>query len=158
MFPGETARDRRLRLAACAVSDIAWRDDAGVRAAESFLRLLRFPFIGIELAERAFVASVVHARYAGPADDPALAPAMAVLSPALRRRALILGRVLLLGYRLAGSVPEILAGARLRIEAGAVRLEVSRAARVPDSEVVGDRMRLVAGALGVRQTFVVEVD
>ncbi len=158
LFAGETAPDRRLRVAACAVSDIAWRDDAGVRAAESFLRLLRFPFIGLEHAERAFLASVVHARYAGPADDPALEPAASLLSPALRRRALILGRVLLLGYRLAGSVPEILARARLRIEAGAVRLEVSRAARVPDSEVVGDRLRLVASALGVRRTQVVEVD
>jgi exopolyphosphatase/guanosine-5'-triphosphate,3'-diphosphate pyrophosphatase len=77
-------------------------------------------------------------------------------SPSLRRKALILGRVLQLGYRVSGSVPDILAGARLRIDADAVRLEISKAARVPDSEVVGDRLSLVASAIGVRRIEIVE--
>ena len=76
--------------------------------------------------------------------------------PSLRRRAMILGRALLLGYRFSGGVPEILAGARLHIGADIVRLEVGRAARVPDSEVVGDRLRLLATAIGVRRTEIVE--
>ena len=65
---------------------------------------------------------------------------------------MILGRVLLLGYRFSGGVPEILAGARLHIGTDIVRLEVGAAGRVPDSEVVGDRLRLVAAAIGVRRT------
>ena len=69
---------------------------------------------------------------------------------------MILGRTLLLGYRFSGGVPEILAGARLHIGADIVRLEVGRAARVPDSEVVGDRLRLLATAIGVRRTEIVE--
>ena len=156
LFASEAPAERRLRLAACALSDMAWRDHANVRAAESFRRLLQFPFIGLEHPERVFLAAVVHARYAGDPGDPTLAPAMGLLAPGQRRRALVLGRVLLLGYRLSGGVPEILAGARLKIAADAVRLEVGEAARVPDSEVVGDRLRLVADALGVRRTEVVE--
>ena len=35
-----------------------------------------------------------------------------------------------------------------------VRLEVGSAARVPDSEVVGDRLTLLAQAIGVRRTEV----
>ena len=69
---------------------------------------------------------------------------------------MILGRVLLLGYRFSGGVPEILAGAHLHIGTDIVRLEVGAAGRVPDSEVVGDRLRLVAAAIGVRRTEVVE--
>lgn len=151
LFPGEPPASRRLRVAACALSDLAWRDDARVRAAESYRRLIGFPFIGIDHAERVFLAAAIHARYAGAADDPALAPAIDLLPAALRRRALILGRVMLLGYRLSGGVADILATARLVIQADLVRLEVAHAARVPDSEVVADRLRLVGNALGIRR-------
>ena len=68
LFPGELPADRRLRLAVCALSDIAWRDHPDVRAEESFRRLLQFPFIGVDHAERTFVALAIHARYAGGAD------------------------------------------------------------------------------------------
>jgi hypothetical protein len=80
-----------------------------------------------------------------------------LLPASSRRKALILGRVLLLGYRLSGSVPEILAGAILRIGTDTVRLEVSKAARVPDSEVVANRLKLVADAVGIRRTQIVEI-
>ncbi|MEK0081685.1 Ppx/GppA family phosphatase [Benzoatithermus flavus] len=156
LFPGETAADRRLRVAACALSDIAWRDHPDVQGIESFHRLLQFPFIGIDHRERVFLAAAVHARYPGRLDDPWLQPAIGLLAPSARRRAQILGRTMLLGYRISGSVPEILARAGLRIEADRVRLEVARAARVPDSEVVADRLRLLADAIGVRRTEIVE--
>ena len=57
--------------------------------------------------------------------------AVSLLSPSLRRRAMILGRVILLGYRFSGGVPEILADAHLRVGADTVRLEVGKAGRVP---------------------------
>jgi len=157
LFPGEAQAEKRLRIAACALSDIAWRDAGGVQASESFRRLVQFPFIGLDHPERVFLAAAIHARYAGNPDDPVLSPAITLLSPAARRRALILGRVMLLGYRISGSVPSILEGARLRIAADAVRLEVAASVRVPDSEVVLDRLKLVASALGVKRTEVAEL-
>jgi exopolyphosphatase/guanosine-5'-triphosphate,3'-diphosphate pyrophosphatase len=147
-----------LRLAACALSDMAWRDHPDVRAAESFHRLVQFPFIGLDHTERVFLAAAIHSRYAGGADDPTFGPAIGLLSRNLRRRALILGRVMLLGYRISGGVPAILEAARLRIETDMVRLEVSAGARVPDSEVVRDRLTLVAAALGIARTDIIEVD
>jgi exopolyphosphatase/guanosine-5'-triphosphate,3'-diphosphate pyrophosphatase len=119
-------------------------------------RLLQFPFVGLDHSERVLLAAAIHARYAGDSDDPALAPSIGLLSAGLRRRALILGRVLLLGYRLSGSVPEIPANARLRIAADVVQLQVGRGARGPGSEVVRDRLDLVASAIGVRHTEIVE--
>jgi exopolyphosphatase/guanosine-5'-triphosphate,3'-diphosphate pyrophosphatase len=157
LFAGETPVERRLRVAACAISDLAWRDPTDVRAAQSFRRLVQFPFIGIDHPERVFLAAIIHARYGGDPGDPALAPTLAVLSAALRRRALILGRVMQLGYRLSGSVPEILASARLHISADSVRLDVGGDARVPDSEVVADRLRTVALAVGVSRSEIREV-
>ena len=69
LFPGETQGDRRLRLAVCALTDVAWRDHEKVRALESFRRLLQFPFIGITHPERAFLAVAIMARYGGNVDD-----------------------------------------------------------------------------------------
>src|SRR5919202_215097 len=82
LFPGETPAEKRLRVAACALSDIAWRDAGGVQAADSFRRLVQFPFIGLDHPERVLLAATIHARYAGSPDDAVLSPAITLLSPA----------------------------------------------------------------------------
>ena len=158
LFPNETPAEQRLRVAVCALSDIAWRDAVDLRAEESFRRLLLFPFIGVDHAERVFLAAAVHARYAGRADAPWLAPAIGLISPALQRRAQILGRAIQLAYRFSGVVPAVLASASLRLDPDCVRLEVSPAARAPDSEVVVDRLRFLATAAGVKRTEIVVRD
>jgi exopolyphosphatase/guanosine-5'-triphosphate,3'-diphosphate pyrophosphatase len=155
LFPGEPPRQTRLRVAVCALSDIAWRDHPDLRAEESFRRLLQFPFIGVDHTERVFLAAAIHARYVGRLDAPYLSPAIGLLSPTARRRAQILGRAILLAYRFSGGAPAMLAGARLNVDADRVVLEVAAAARAPDSEVVGDRLRLLAAALGVRRSEIV---
>ena len=158
LFSGETPGETRLRLAVCALSDIAWRDAPDLRAEESFRRVLQFPFIGVDHAERAFLAAAIHARYSGKPDAPWLEPAIGLLTPPLRRRAQILGRAIRLAYRFSGGVPAVLASAKLRIEPDVVRLEVAAAARAPDSEVVGERLKLLASALGVRRSEIVVVE
>ena len=156
LFPGESTAEARLRIAACALSDIAWRDHQDLRASESFRRLLTFPFIGITHEERVLLAAAVHARYGGKADDPCLSPAIDLLSKPLRRRATILGLAMTLAYRLSAGAPTVLAEAELKIETDAVRLVVGQAARVPDSEVVADRLAALAAAIGVKGAEVVE--
>ena len=156
LFRDEHEAERRLRVAACALSDFAWRDEAGLRAGESFRRLLQFPLIGLDHAERVFLAAAIHARYAGVLDDPILSPAVGLLPAAALRRAQLLGRALLLGYRLAGGVPEILTAAELRVGDKKVRLTVQPTARVPEREVVADRLKLLADAAGVRRIEIVE--
>ena len=135
---------------------LLWRDDPDLRAEESFRRLLRLPFIGLDHAERVFIAAAIHSRYAGKPDATWLSPAIEMLSPATRRRAQILGRAILLAYRLSGSVSEVLAGSRLTIEPDCLRLEVDGSARAPDSEVVGARLKLLAVAMGMRRFEVTE--
>ncbi|WP_424932220.1 hypothetical protein [Amaricoccus macauensis] len=155
LFPGETDSDRRLRLSVCALTDLSWRDHDKVRAEESFLRLLQFPFIGISHAERAFLAVAIMARYGGKAET-VTDRLGGLLSQSQLRRAEILGRALVLGHRFSASVPEILLQSRLRVEAGSVRLEVLDAESVPDSEAVQTRLRQLAKAMGVSDSEVVE--
>src|SRR4029077_10721193 len=116
---------------------------------ESFRRLLEFPFIGVTHPERVFIAAAIHARYVGRPDAAWLRPAIKLLTTAGRRRAQILGRAILLAYRFSGGVPAVLKSARLRIDPDCIRLEVASAARAPDSEVVSERLKLLANAIGV---------
>jgi exopolyphosphatase / guanosine-5'-triphosphate,3'-diphosphate pyrophosphatase len=157
LFPGESLSQRRIRLAVCALTDIAWRDHQKVRAAGSFLQLLEFPFIGISHSERAFLSVAVMARYGGKVDAEIQEKLGNLLSPKDIQRAEILGRALLVGHRFSASVPNILSQSRLRIDADAVRLEVSEAAQVPDSDAVQTRLRQLAKVAGIEVTEVVPV-
>jgi exopolyphosphatase/guanosine-5'-triphosphate,3'-diphosphate pyrophosphatase len=154
----EAPAETRLRVAVCALSDIAWRDAPDLRAEESFRRVLEFPFIGVTHRERVFIANAIRARYAGDENAPWLSPAISLLRPKERRRAEILGRAIMLAYRFSGGVPAVLKSARLRIEPNRLRLEVSGAARAPDSEVVSDRVKLLANAMGLRRSEIIDID
>jgi exopolyphosphatase/guanosine-5'-triphosphate,3'-diphosphate pyrophosphatase len=157
LFPGETPAETRLRVAICALSDLAWRDHPDLRAQESFRRVLQLPFIGIEHAERVFLAAALHARYNGRPDDPYLMPAAGLLSRSQRRRAQVVGRTIALAYRLSAGAPAVLKDSALKIGADGVILEVGNAARVPDSEVVMEHLQQLAGAVGVKRCEVVGV-
>jgi len=150
LFKGERPAYTRLRIALCALSDLGWRDHPDLRAEESFRRTLQFPLIGLEHRERAFLAVAIHARYAGRLDAPYLSAALKLLPETDHRRAEILGRAILLAYRLSGGMPAVLTNSRLKIGPNRLRLEVGRSARVPDSEAVNERLALLAAAAGTK--------
>ena len=156
LFAGETEAEARLRLAACELSDFGWRDHAELRALQSFFRLTQFPLVGLDHAERVFLAVAIFSRYGGSESEPEIQPFLQLLAPAARRRALVLGRALQLGYRFSGSVPELLAQARLALAGDTLRLLVSTTEDVPDTEPVRTRLKNVAKALGVRRTEIVK--
>ncbi len=158
LFPGESEEQKRLRIAAAALSDMAWSDHGSVQAKLSFERIVQFPFVGLDHPERVYLGAAVHARYDGKTDDPVLQPALALLSADQARRAQILGRAMLLGHRFSGSVPEILDTARITIEPDRVCLCVSNTESVPDSESVRSRLRSLAKAIGLRRSEIVKVD
>jgi exopolyphosphatase/guanosine-5'-triphosphate,3'-diphosphate pyrophosphatase len=153
----EKPADIRLRVALCALSDLGWRDHPDIRAEESYRRVLQFPFIGLNHEERAFLAVAIHARYAGRLDALYLSEVLKLLPDADHRRAEVLGRAILLAYRLSGGMPSVLASSRLSIGPKRLRLEVGRAARVPDSEAVSDRLSLLADALGSKSQEIAEL-
>lgn len=158
LFLEETEKERRLRVAASALSDIAWSDHANVQARLSFERVIQFPFVGLDHEERVYLAAIIHARYDGKPDDSILEPAIGLLSEHQRHRAQILGRAMLLGHRFSASVPEILDTARIVVEPDRVSLEVSDTESVPDSDAVRSRLRNLAKVIGVRRSEIVKVD
>jgi exopolyphosphatase/guanosine-5'-triphosphate,3'-diphosphate pyrophosphatase len=157
LFPEENEAQRRLRIAAAALSDIAWSDHGSVQARLSFERIIQFPFVGLDHPERVYLGAVVHARYDGRLDDPVLQPSIDLLSADQAQRAQVLGRAMLLGHRFSGSVPEILDTARIMIEPDRVLLSVSNTESVPDSDTVRSRLRGLAKAIGVRRSEIIKV-
>ena len=156
LFPGETTAERRLRVAACALSDMAWRDPPELRAEETYRRVLQFPFIGVDHPDRAFLAAAVHFRYDYKADAPWLEPAIRLIGEGARRRARILGSAMRLAYRFSGASQAVLASARLKTEGDRLVLETAPSARAPDSEVVAERLKWLASAMGLKSGGIVE--
>ena len=95
-------RARRLHRAACWLGDFAWIEHPDYRAQEAFTRSLRLPFAAITHPERVFVASVLHTRYGGAADDPVREPTRALLDPQAAGEVRTLGLALRLAYALTG--------------------------------------------------------
>ena len=142
--PAETPEQRRLRLAVCEVSDSAWREHPAFRAREAFYRLAQYPFIGLDHAERAFIAYAVFIRYEGRPDDLFIRPILLLLPEAERRRAELLGAALQLGYRISAAVPDLLATSRLEIAGDELRLHLPAPDAAPDPDILNPRLRAVA--------------
>ena len=132
------------------MSDSAWREHPAFRAREAFYRLAQYPFIGIDHAERAFLAYAVFIRYEGSPDDLFIRPILSLLPEAERRRAELLGATLQLGYRISAAVPDLLATSRLRIAGDELRLDLPAPDAAPDPEILKPRLRAVAQGAGSR--------
>ena len=150
LFRRAPSRDARLRLAACALSDIAWREHPDYRAEIAFLRTLRIPFTGIDHAGRAFVALAIHTRYEGRADGTVTGPAWQLLDEDRVRQAQILGLALRLAYTLSAGAPAILRVVRLGLDRGALELSAPAAQRHMIGEAVERRLEALARAIGRR--------
>ena len=125
------ARDR-LRLAACILSDVGWREHPDYRAEQAMLRVLRHPFLAIDHPERAFVALAIYTRYGGKPDADAVQAMLPLVSKRGQRRAEVLGRALRLAYRISGGDPDLLARSELSVADGSLQLKLPKDARLPD--------------------------
>ncbi len=151
----EPAADRRLRLAACLLSDIAWRAHPDFRAERGVDVALHGNWVAITAAERGALAAALHFCFGGGNDAPVLALLAALTPPPLMARARAWGLALRLGQRLTGGTASALAGSGLERAGGAVvlRLAPDHAALVGDT--VARRLKLLGNALGLEAKIVV---
>ena len=128
LFPDETAGERRLRRAACAIGDIGWRAHPDARAEQASAEALYAPALYASHPERCFLAGAVFARYANRESGGKLrAASERLLAPETRRRARIVGLAARLGEALSGGVPGILRRFPLSLEAHPPTLRLRRA-------------------------------
>ena len=149
LFPGETAEARRLREAACWLSDVGNHDHPEYRAEQSFLRVLRQPGIALDHHGRAFLALTVGFRYEADPHAPFLQAARVLLDPAEAQRAELLGHALRLAYTLSAGTPELLAGTALAVEPSGLVLRLARGGGAFAGESVLRRLERLGEVLGV---------
>ena len=149
IFPNETAGQRRLREAACWLSDIGSHEHPEYRPEQAFLRVLRQPGIGLDHHARAFLALTVALRYEAPAESAFLGPARTLLDLSTARRAETLGTALRLAYTLSAGTPQLLGGTSLTVSAGRLILGLAEANGTFAGEAVLRRLERLAQMLGL---------
>jgi exopolyphosphatase/guanosine-5'-triphosphate,3'-diphosphate pyrophosphatase len=154
LFPAETEAERRLRYAACLLSDIGWNEHPDYRALHAFHRVLRVPYPGLFHADRAELALGILLRYGGNEDDPMLKQVRTLLDDRRTTRARVCGLALRLAHTLSGGAAGLLSQTRLKLEKEVAVL------RVPEdhafwSEAIERRFGRVARALGLKSEIVV---
>jgi exopolyphosphatase/guanosine-5'-triphosphate,3'-diphosphate pyrophosphatase len=148
LFPSSSERTRRLHRAACWLSDIAWSEHPDYRAELAFTRSLRMPFAGISHADRVFVATVLHTRYGGVADDPVKEPTRQLLDERAAAEVRTLGLALRLAYTLCGGTIDLLSEAWLGREGDSLILEIPSTGSLFVGETVQRRLDVLARSLG----------
>ncbi|HUN41319.1 MAG TPA: Ppx/GppA family phosphatase [Acetobacteraceae bacterium] len=149
LFPYEAPETRRLRQAACWLSDIGSHDHPEFRSEQAFLRVLRQPGIGLDHHSRAFLALTTAMRYEVEADAPFLRPARLLLDVASASRAEVLGVALRLAYTLSAGTPDLLAGTSLSLRGGQLLLRLQEDSGVFAGESVVRRLDRLAQTLGL---------
>jgi exopolyphosphatase/guanosine-5'-triphosphate,3'-diphosphate pyrophosphatase len=149
LFPDELGEPRRLREAACWMSDIGSHDHPEFRAEQAFLRVLRQPGIGLDHHARAFLALVIAMRYEVESDAGFLRPARLLLDVASTHRAEVLGVALRLAYTLSAGTPDLLAGTALRLSDHRLVLRLEEDSGVFAGESVLRRLDRLAQTLGL---------
>jgi len=149
LFPTLDPAMRRLHRAACWLSDIAWTEHPDYRAEHAFTRALRMPVAAIAHRERAFIASALHTRYGGAADDPVRQAVPYLLDEDAAAEARNLGLALRLAYTLCGGALDLLAQVRLARGSDGVTLELPAEGNLFTGEAVQRRLDALARSLGL---------
>ncbi|MFW5679746.1 MAG: Ppx/GppA family phosphatase [Pseudomonadota bacterium] len=148
LFPDETVAERRLREAACHLSDVAWSTHPDYRDGYAADRVLHLPLPGVSHPDRAYLGLAVYLRYRGdPAKGPG--PMMQGLAGEHADRAIRLGQALQLAYRLSGATAHLIAASRLEVEPDRIRLVVPDDGSLPLGEAVERRLATLAKTLGI---------
>ena len=140
---------RRRHRAACWLSDLAWSEHPDYRAKQAFIRSLTLPFAGSTHSDRVFVATALHARYGGSAEDPVKEPTQRLLDERATDEARTLGLALRLAYTLCAGSIELLAELGLGRSDNTLTLDVPSESSLFVGETVQRRFDAVARSLSL---------
>jgi len=142
--PRETPEERRLRHAACLLSDIGWRINPDFRGVQSLNVIAHSAMAGIDHPGRAFLALTVYMRHDGPNESTEklvqrLHPVGALLVHNRRsvKRARILAAAIRTEHMLSMGRSGIIDQAPMTVEKGKLVFTLPR----PYKELEGERMR-----------------
>jgi exopolyphosphatase/guanosine-5'-triphosphate,3'-diphosphate pyrophosphatase len=114
--PVETPEQKRLRHAACLLSDIGWRAHPDYRGAQSLNLVAHGDFVGVDHPGRAFLALTVYYRNEGLVKDDLSQKLVELVDKDTLKRARILGAAFRAAHMITAAMPGVLPNAPLRYE------------------------------------------
>jgi exopolyphosphatase / guanosine-5'-triphosphate,3'-diphosphate pyrophosphatase len=145
----ETEEDRRLRHAACLLSDIGWRVHPDHRGEETLSLITNGNFGSISHQGRAFVALSVFYRYAGLSEEnepPALVREL--VPPAMNERARVLGAAFRVAHLISAARTGVLPATHFRSRGRKLMLVFEHQMVDLVADRVGSRFRQLARLVG----------
>ena len=149
LFPDETPDVRRIRHAACLLSDTAWRSHPDMRAEAGLDLALHGNWVGIDARERAMLATALFVVNGGDAPGPETGLIEKLAPPEAFRRAQLWGLAMRLGQRLGGGSAELILKSRAERDSRTLTLCLSRDVAALYGDAVRRRHRILAQALGL---------
>ena len=150
--PKESDDEKRLRTAACLLSDIGWRAHPDYRGEQSLNVIAHSALGGIEHEGRIFLALTVYFRHVGPVEegdqrDELSARLKAVVPKRLLRRARILGAAIRAAHMLSIGRPGVIDETPLTYEGNRLVLTLPPAHHALDGERLNRRLQVLAKLL-----------
>jgi exopolyphosphatase / guanosine-5'-triphosphate,3'-diphosphate pyrophosphatase len=147
--PKESTDERRLRHAACLLSDIGWRAHPDYRGEQSLNVIAHAALAGIDHPGRVFLAMAVYYRHVGSDDEERVAGTLsdrlkAICSNRLLRRARLLGAAIRAAHMLSIGRPGIIDETTLTYERDRLVLGLPSAHMALDGERLRRRFAIVA--------------
>ena len=150
LFQGRRKGRKRLRLIACHLADIGWRDHPDYRAVQTLNRIQRFPFMGLGHDERAFLGYTAFVRYGGDASAPEAQPAYRLMSPRRRQQAEVIGEAMRLAFRVSGGARSVLDRSALVVDKDRLSLRLPENGSSPFDDSVARQFDALVAASGMR--------
>lgn len=145
----ETEEDRRLRHAACLLSDVGWRVHPDHRGEETLSLITNGNFGSVDHRGRAFVALSVYYRYAGLSEENEPPPSTRDLIPvAMDERARMLGAAFRVAHLVSAARPGVLPATHFRSQGRKLMLVFEHQMVDLVADRVGSRFKQLARLLG----------
>ncbi len=141
--------EKRLVKAACLLHDVSWRAHPDYRAEVCFETITRANLGGVDHPGRIFLGTALLHRYKTSRKGTGFDPLFALLDEKRLRIAETLGKGMRFGAMLSGSVVEHMGTLSFKPTRGTLKLKLPREAADLMGEVVEQRFRSFAKALGV---------
>jgi exopolyphosphatase / guanosine-5'-triphosphate,3'-diphosphate pyrophosphatase len=150
------ADEKRLRRAACLLSDIAWRAHPDYRAEQSLDMIAHAALAGVDHPGRTFLALSVYYRHIGSSDGD-LSPCLRELATSHQlEHARILGAAMRVAYIVSAAMPAILPQSPIACEGKKVVLRLPKNLANLASDRLNSRLKQLAKLLGREPLVLVE--
>lgn len=150
LFRNEAAAHKRLRLAACLLTDAGAYFHPDLRGVQAFDTALRAPFYGVTHSERAAIALSLFCRHEG-ANEAAPEPQiLAMLSEDERRRAVQVGLALRFASAFSPKAPRPIKASSLSVDGDRLQFRTPSKLKPLMDEVASRRLEALANAFSLK--------